>query len=167
MIIFKEHICEVMKKLGLFENFFQNFCPFFVTWGAKSKMCSKNTTFRKKKNFREHRSSQRKILACVSSKHKNKETHARIFVQCQLVRRKFFFFPKFFLVSDQQKPQNPSPQRSTLLSIFSQLIIFRKSSQAFQNHNAISFPKISISYHGNKLGSQNLGSKLKIQEKSI
>ena len=51
MIIFKEyHICEVfMQKLGLFEIFFQNFLPFFITWGAKSQMCSKNTTFRKKK----------------------------------------------------------------------------------------------------------------------
>lgn len=38
-----------MKKLGSIENFFQNFWPFFVTWGAKSKTCSKNTTFRKKK----------------------------------------------------------------------------------------------------------------------
>ena len=38
-----------MKKLGSIENIFQNFWPFFITWGAKSKAYSKNTTFRKKK----------------------------------------------------------------------------------------------------------------------
>ena len=42
-----------------------------------------------------------------------------------------FFFPNFFFVSDQQKTQNPSPQSLILLSIFSQIIILRKSSQAF------------------------------------
>ena len=46
-----------------------------------------------------------------------------------------------------------------------QIIILRKSSEAFQNHNAISFPKISLPSHGNKLSSQNLVSKLKIEEK--
>ena len=123
-------------------------------------------------NFKEHdicvfswknRSSYREILACISSNVKQRNAREDFcLVSTGPVN---FFFPNFFFVSDQQKPQNPSPQSLTLLSIFSQIIILRKSSEAFQNHNAISFPKISLPSHGNKLSSQNLVSKLKIEEK--
>ena len=116
-----------MKKLGLFENFFQNFWPFFVTWGAKSKMCSKNTTFRKKKILESFVAPREKSSRAFHQNIKTKK-RTRGFLSSVNWCGGNFFFPKFFLVSDQQKPQNPSPQRSNLLSIFSQLIIFRKSS---------------------------------------
>ena len=119
-----------MKKLGLFEIFFQNFLPFFITWGAKSQMCSKNTTFRKKK-----------ILASIVAP---RDKSPRAFLQ-NIIKKKrtrgFLssvnwsgekkIFPKFFFVSEQQKTRNPSPQSSTLLTIFSQIIILRTSSEAF------------------------------------
>ena len=119
-----------MKKLGSIENFFQNFWPFFVTWGAKSKTCSKNTTFRKKKNLESIVAPRDKSSRAF---HQNIKTKKRMrgFLSSVNWSGENFFFPNFFFVSDQQKPQNPSPQSSTLLSIFSQIIILRKSSEAF------------------------------------
>ena len=119
MIILKEHdICKVsMKKLGLFENFFKIF-GHFSSPGGQNLQCAKKIPHFGKKKFRKHRSSQRKILACVSSKHKNKETHAMIFVQCQLVQRKFFLSEIFFGLRSAKTAKSEPPEVDFIVNIF-------------------------------------------------
>ena len=98
-----------MKKLGLFEIFFQNFLPFFITWGAKSKTYSKNTTFRKK-NF---------LASIVAPRDKS----PRAFLQNIITKKRtrgflssvnwsgeIFFFRNFFSSPNSKKHEIRAPR---------------------------------------------------------
>ena len=129
MIILKEHdICKVSwKNWAYLRIFFKIFVHFSSPGGQNLKCAQKIPHFGKKKNLESIVAPREKSSRAFHQNIKTKK-RTRGFLSSVNWCGGNFFFPKFFLVSDQQKPQNPSPQRSTLLSIFSQLIIFRKSS---------------------------------------
>ena len=131
MIIFKEyHICEVSWKNWAYLRYFSKCFAIFHHLGGKISNVHKKY----------HISEKKKLASIVAPRDKS----PRAFLQNIITKKRTrgflssvnwsgekIFFPKFFFVSEQQKTRNPSPQSSTLLTIFSQIIILRKSSEAF------------------------------------
>ena len=107
-----------MKKLGLFENFFQNFCPFFVTWGAKSKMCSKNTTFRKKKILESIVAPREKSSRAFHQNIKTKKRTRGFLSSVNWCGGNFFFSEIFFGLRSAKTAKSEPPEVDFIVNIF-------------------------------------------------
>ena len=132
MIIFKEHdICEVSwKNWAQLRIFFNIFGHFSSPGGQNLKRAQKIPHFGKKIFLESIVAPRDKSTRAFHQNIKTKK-RTRGFLSSVNWSGEIFFFPNFVFVSDQQKTQNPSPQSLTLLSTFSQIIILRKSSEAF------------------------------------
>ena len=132
MIIFKEHdICEVSwKNWAQLRIFIKIFGHFSSPGGQNLKRAQKIPHFGKKKFLESIVAPRDKSSRAFHQNIKTKK-RTRGFLSSVNWSGENFFFSEFFFVSDQQKPQNPSPQSSTLLPIISQIIILKKSSVTF------------------------------------
>ena len=107
-----------MKKLGLFENFFQNFWPFFVTWGAKSKTCSKNTTFRKKKILESIVAPREKSSRAFHQNIKTKKRTRGFLSSVNWCGGNFFFSEIFFGLRSAKTAKSKPPEVDFIVNIF-------------------------------------------------
>ena len=107
-----------MKKLGIFENFFQIFCPFFVTWGAKSKMCSKNTTFRKKKILESIVAPREKSSRAFHQNIKTKKRTRGFLSSVNWCGGNFFFSEIFFGLRSAKTAKSKPPEVDFIVNIF-------------------------------------------------
>ena len=119
MIIFKEHdICEVSwKNWAQLRIFFQNFWPFFVTWGAKSKTCSKNTTFRKKKILESIVAPREKSSRAFHQNIKTKK-RTRGFLSSVNWFGEKFFSEIFFPLRSAKNTKSEPPELDFIVNIF-------------------------------------------------